>query len=105
MENRGEAMRSIGIPVANREECVVALEVAFKLGKALNSDVVGYHMRPNRKEAATIDFSALLASSSTAWPVVDEKTAQEAAVSAQKLFAEMASQYDYELSTKRGSPE
>lgn len=97
-------MRSIGIPVANREECVVALEVAFKLGKALNSDIVGYHMRPNRNEAAKIDFSALLGSTATAWPAVDEKTAQEAAVSAQKLFADMAGQYGYELSSKRGSP-
>lgn len=95
-------MRSIGIPVANREECVVALEVAFGLGKALGSDVIGYHMRPNRQELANIDLSAMWTGSATAWPEVDEATAQEAAVSAERLFTEMAGQQGYELANKRG---
>ena len=35
---------------------------------------------------------------------MDEKSAQDAAVSAQKLFSEMAAQNGYELASKRGEP-
>lgn len=100
-------MRSIGIPVANREECVVALDVAFKLGKSLGSDILGYHMRPNRDEAARIDLASLMGGGGLGgarWPLQDEAATSEAAIGAGKLFEEMARQHSYLCAAKRGSP-
>ena len=42
-------MRSIGIPVADRPECVIALDVAFSLAQTLKADINGYHIVPNRR--------------------------------------------------------
>ena len=101
-------MRSIGIPVADREECVVALDVAFNLGERLGSDIIGYHMRPTKQEGGKIDLSGLWGSGGlahTAWPVEDESKEQAAAVSAHRLFTDMAGKHGYEIATRRGSPE
>jgi nucleotide-binding universal stress UspA family protein len=39
-------VRLIIVPVANRPECQVALDVAFQLAAELRADVTGYHIRP-----------------------------------------------------------
>lgn len=44
-------MRTVLIPVADRPECAVALEVAFDLAQRLSSDLLGYHLRPHRVES------------------------------------------------------
>jgi nucleotide-binding universal stress UspA family protein len=38
------------VPVANRPECRVALDVAFRLAALLHANVAGYHIRPERRE-------------------------------------------------------
>ena len=43
-------MRLILVPTADRPECAVALDVAFKLAKELGADVSGCHVRPERHE-------------------------------------------------------
>jgi nucleotide-binding universal stress UspA family protein len=41
-------VRLIIVPVADRPECRVALDAAFKLAAAVGADVAGYHVRPER---------------------------------------------------------
>ncbi|MDT8398255.1 MAG: universal stress protein [Pseudomonadales bacterium] len=98
-------MRSIAIPVADREECAIALDVAFRLGKTFGSDVVGYHMRPNKMAASNtrLDVTELW-SGGAAWPEEDEKTSEKAALSAHKLFQLMAEQHQYPLTAKHSQP-
>lgn len=43
-------MRVILVPVADRPECAVALESAFRLAERLGGSVMGCHMRPGRAE-------------------------------------------------------
>jgi nucleotide-binding universal stress UspA family protein len=43
-------VRLIIVPVANRPECQVALDVAFGLAAELGADVAGYHIRPVHRE-------------------------------------------------------
>lgn len=94
-------MRSIAIPVADRRECGVALDVAFKLGRQLGADVVGYHMRPG-KDLETGTRLGISSVWSEPWPQEDEKLAANAALSAEKLFAATASVHGFEVSRKHG---
>jgi nucleotide-binding universal stress UspA family protein len=98
-------MRSIAIPVADREECAIALDVAFKLGKSLRADVAGYHMRPNKLVAAEsrLDLTELWGGSNSHWPQEDEAIIESAAESARKLFEQMALQHGYGVFKKHGS--
>ncbi len=100
-------MRSIAIPVADREECAIALDVAFKLGKSLRADVAGYHMRPNKLVAADtkLDLTELWGGGGNNWPEEDETIIEKAAESARKLFEHMADQHGYAVSKKHGSAE
>lgn len=43
-------MRLIIVPVANRPECRIALDAAFRLAASLRADVAGYHIRPEHRE-------------------------------------------------------
>lgn len=43
-------MKVIMVPVADRPECRVALESAFRLAASLSANIVGYHLRPHREE-------------------------------------------------------
>jgi nucleotide-binding universal stress UspA family protein len=38
------------VPVADRPECRIALDHAFRLAAALPANIVGYHLRPHRAE-------------------------------------------------------
>ena len=101
-------MRAIAIPVADRNECELALDVAFTLGKVLKADVVGYHMRPDilPLQADNIDMAGLWATgglTSTAWPVDEEKAAEKLAAKAEKLFKDSAGSHGYEMSDRAGS--
>lgn len=95
-------MRSIGIPVADRQECAVALDVAFKLARAVGADVVGYHMRPSRDVSGQDTRLAISAVWGDPWPVEDDKTSEQAAAAAGKLFAAMAEQHGFVVSRKHG---
>ena len=95
-------MRSIAIPVADRQECTVALNVAFTLGRRLGADVVGYHMRPSRDldQYSRPSVSSLWQGES--WLLEDEKAISAAAGSAQKLFQQLSDQHGFEQSKKHG---
>ena len=96
-------MRSIGIPVADREECGLALQAAFDLGKVLKSDVVGYHMRPAPQAApANIDLAGIWAGAG-GWPEEDLEVSRAAAQRAEQLFSRSAQQHGYTLSHRHGS--
>jgi len=43
-------MKVILVPVADRPECVFALQAAFGLAKSLSANVEGCHVRPHRQE-------------------------------------------------------
>jgi nucleotide-binding universal stress UspA family protein len=96
-------MRTIAVPVANRPECAVALDVAFPLAAKLGSDVIGYHIRPNRRESKELDLHSLV-DTDGAWPAESEAHISKAAISAKELFSEMAQSYSMELARKHGTP-
>jgi nucleotide-binding universal stress UspA family protein len=43
-------MAVILVPTADRPECAVALDAAFRLGEALEANIAGCHIRPQRHE-------------------------------------------------------
>ncbi len=93
-------MRSIGIPVADRPECVIALDVAFSLAQTLKADINGYHIVPNRRVSKSLDLQNL---QPEAWPDITEVEAKAAAESARKLFESMADSYQYKVTSKHGT--
>lgn len=53
-------MRVILVPVADRPECVYALDVAFRLAASHEANVVGCHVRPHRADTAKLNPAAAL---------------------------------------------
>ena len=51
-------MRVILVPVADRPECVFALEAAFRLATRHGANVVGCHVRPHRADNARLNSVA-----------------------------------------------
>lgn len=51
-------MRVILVPVADRPECVYALEAAFRIASAQEASVIGCHVRPHREESAPFNSAA-----------------------------------------------
>lgn len=51
-------MRVILVPVADRPECVYALEAAFRIASAQEASVVGCHVRPHRDEKVPFNSAA-----------------------------------------------
>jgi nucleotide-binding universal stress UspA family protein len=98
-------MRSIAIPVADREECAVALATAFELGKKLGADIVGYHIRPHKRSTDNNTRLAISSvwSQSGAWPEPAEKVAAKAAGYARRLFEQYVENHQYFLSQRHGS--
>lgn len=100
-------MRTISIPVADRAECVQALDTAFTLGQKLNADVVGYHMVPEAPAwEDRFDMASLWAGGTVMtapWPVDDAATRQKLASHARKLFNRVAKAFDYAVGTGPGS--
>jgi nucleotide-binding universal stress UspA family protein len=47
-------VRLILVPTANRPECAIALEVAFRLAADLSANVAACHVRGQRREAASV---------------------------------------------------
>lgn len=94
-------MRSIAIPVADRAECRIALDVAFRLAKHLGASVQGYHLRPGNKppKAAGLAFAALWGDE--AWPGDESgKTGKAGAAAARDLFAAKAAGHSFRLAKK-----
>jgi len=51
-------MRVILVPVADRPECLYALDAAFRLAAAHEANVVGCHVRPHRSDKAKFNPAA-----------------------------------------------
>jgi len=75
-------MSVIMVPVANRPECVHALNVAFGLAVDLGGKVVGYHLHPHKNESTKI------------------KSSKGQAKEACKLFDDVASQAGFVVKSK-----
>jgi nucleotide-binding universal stress UspA family protein len=46
-------MKVILVPVADRPECLIALNTAFDIAASLKANVIGCHVRPHRREKAS----------------------------------------------------
>lgn len=99
-------MRSIGIPVANRPECIDTLEQAFALSQILGADVIGYHMRPDRRASSDISLGHLWLGENPdkIWLTKSLSEEKAAAIGAGELFNKMATAHDYAIAKKRGKP-
>ncbi len=86
-------MRVITVPVADRPECAVALQVAFRLGKRLGASISGCHIRPHQNSRSTLGT----AFANAAWRKRSTKTAP---AKAGTLFAAIAEQHGYEVSKR-----
>ncbi len=91
-------MRTILVPVADRPECVFALDTAFELAGAHDASVVGCHVRRHRQEEPSA-FAGLL--SGEPRPLnqgeTDEKLNSE---SAKALFDRIAEQHGFDLAKR-----
>ena len=95
-------MKTIMVPVADRPECAVALVTAFNLAANFSANVIGYHLRPHRKEERKSSGRG-----STAplrqfdWQ--DKITKRQIALdskNAKKLFSELTARYEFKLASK-----
>lgn len=94
-------MKSILVPVADRPECVYALDAAFHLAAKLSANVTGCHLRPHREEAvagAGARFS--LALETGALVDIPENVSSLNCRNAQQLFAAAAEKNGVKLARK-----
>ncbi len=93
-------MRVILVPVADRPECVHALNTSFWMAKRLGASVIGCHIRPHA-DSETLLPDALSGDHQGAWKrAYDSKFASDAHKSAESVFAEIAAAHDYPIKTK-----
>jgi len=91
-------MKVVLVPVADRPECRVALDVSFALATRLGGDVIGAHLRPHRntekgyKPARMTLFSSL---SDQALKALSKKHSTAGVKSAQRLFAAAAQAHEF----------
>jgi nucleotide-binding universal stress UspA family protein len=90
-------MKVIMVPVADRPECRVALEAAFRLATDLSANIVGYHLRPHREEPHRGDGPRLPL-------LLEEAELPERPASAVKLDSENAQQLFRAMAQQRGIP-
>lgn len=99
-------MKSILVPVANRPECILALEAAFTLAKGLNADVTGCHIRPDKTKGKSVslgkDDLTSLFGQSTSWEELSAADAKTATVEAKQLFERLADEKGYPVKKRVG---
>lgn len=94
-------MRVILVPVADRPECVVALNAAFDLAERVSANVVGCHVRPHREEQHSshgAKLAVLLEDSSL--PDLPEKQVRLNSENAHTLFKRMAGERGVDMARK-----
>jgi nucleotide-binding universal stress UspA family protein len=90
------------VPVADRPECAQALVTAFDLAERFSGNVIGYHLRPHRKE----ERRSSNRTSDTPLRQFDwqgQATPRQLALdskNAKRLFSELAARYHFKLATK-----
>lgn len=87
------------VPVANRPECAVALDVSFSLAKRMKGTVIGAHIRTHRGDETALDASEI-EDSLPDW-ATDDASAGKAMVDAADLFAIKAKNAGYEVDKDR----
>lgn len=94
-------MRVFYVPVADRPECVLALETAFSLGQSIGASVIGCHIRPHRDSPVTLPSKLRLseqAGDEAEWQVsAKPENGKEAQAAAGALFKRMAAHHDYKI--------
>jgi len=98
-------MRAILVPVADRPECVHALETTFGLAHRLGADVIGCHIRAQRAddEPETKENQWFSTTPREEWPTLPETEALAASDGAHTLFKKLADAHSYRLSKKPGA--
>lgn len=85
-------MKVIMIPVADRPECKLAMDAAFRLAGELSGSIIGCHLRPHRIEAPTGNRRSFLGfrRSDALASDMSEKQARLRSAAAAKLFRKQA---------------
>jgi nucleotide-binding universal stress UspA family protein len=86
-------MKVIMVPVSNRPESRVAMEVAAGLANRLGANIVGYHLRPHRDatKGYQTDGLPLFGCAKRSWlEEFDRKSTKSAAHQARQIFVEVA---------------
>jgi nucleotide-binding universal stress UspA family protein len=96
-------VRLIVAPVANRPECRVALDAAFRLAALLHADVAGYHIRPEPREQR-ITLGPLLPDDDVhAGFVLADKKVRSHRRAAQALYRRAAAEHGFVVSERAGA--
>lgn len=94
-------MKVIMVPVADRPECRIALDHAFRFAAQLAANIVGYHLRPHRAEHHASGSAILpLVVEQTALPELTEADLRLNSAHAQKLFRLMAQEHGIAIASK-----
>ncbi|NNE05551.1 MAG: universal stress protein [Xanthomonadales bacterium] len=87
-------MRVILVPVADRPECLLALDTAFDLAGRVSANLVGCHVRPHREEQRSSRGAKLtMLLEDGALPNVSETQARLNSENARKVFVRMAQEH------------
>ncbi|MEM8500403.1 MAG: universal stress protein [Pseudomonadota bacterium] len=93
-------MRVILVPVADRPECIHALNTSFWLARRLGASVIGCHIRPHA-DNDTFLAGEINDNSTEVWRrVYDSNYGTEAHKSAETVFGEIAARHDYPIGSK-----
>jgi nucleotide-binding universal stress UspA family protein len=94
-------MKVIMVPVADRPECRIALESAFRLASELSAHIVAYHLRPHREEHHAPQGAHLsIVLEEGGLPPRSEAVSRLNSKHAQKLFRAMAQQHHIPIARK-----
>ena len=94
-------MKVIMVPVADRPECRVALEAAFRLAAGLSANIVGYHLRPHREEPHASNGARIsMIMEQNGLPEGSQTAIKLNSANAQKLFRAMAQQHGISIARK-----
>ena len=98
-------MKVILVPVADRPECARALRIAFEIGRRLDANILGCHIRAHRGSRIALpgEFDTL-ADYDVAWQTTGKgKQHAESGAAARALFGKVAEKYGYSLIKRPGS--
>lgn len=93
-------MKLIMAPVANRPECKIALDQAFRLADELASNIIGCHLRPHRLEALPArrpHYDLRFGRKSKSSEMPTEKEVDLRCRAAQALFSRRIREHNFQL--------
>ncbi|MEJ2178165.1 MAG: universal stress protein [Gammaproteobacteria bacterium] len=94
-------MKVLLIPVADRPECRIALNEAFRLADYLSANIVGYHLRPHREEKVDSHWPRMTNSLIEAGlPETTDQASRLNLAQARKLFRSVAEEHEIPIARK-----